>query len=43
MRPDDVWIAIMMTFGKYVLKNPEKMRKYFVDHEGKKENESHVV
>jgi hypothetical protein len=35
--PDDIWLAIAMSFGEYVNKNAEDLRKKFVDHEGKKE------
>ena len=35
LRPDDVWIAIMVLFAQYVDANAEKMRSQFVSHEGK--------
>ena len=35
LRPDDVWIAIMVPFAQYVDANAEKMRSQFVSHEGK--------
>lgn len=34
--PDDVWMAIMLFFSKYVDENAEALRKAFVNHEGKK-------
>jgi hypothetical protein len=37
LRPDDLWIAIMIAFGLYVTKHAEEMRHIFVDHEGKKQ------
>jgi len=37
LRPDDVWHTIISQFALYVNANSEKMRSYFVDHEGKKE------
>lgn len=36
LRPDDVWLAIVLTFANYVDKHAEEMRKCFVDHDGKK-------
>lgn len=35
--PDDVWITILFHFSMYINKNSEKMRKMFVNFEGKKE------
>lgn len=37
LRPDDIWLAITMTFANYVDHHAEKMRSSFVSHEGKKE------
>ncbi|KAF5371093.1 hypothetical protein D9757_010814 [Collybiopsis confluens] len=37
IRPDDVWIAILTQFNFYVNANAERLRSFFVDHEGKKE------
>lgn len=37
LRPDDIWIAIVTQFSFYVNSNAEKMRSFFVAHEGKKE------
>ena len=34
--PDDIWIAIMIYFSKYVTDNAEQLRAAFVQHEGKK-------
>lgn len=42
LRPDDVWTAIVMTFGNYVDKHAEEMRKHFVDHDGKRDITIHV-
>lgn len=36
LRPDDLWIAIILSFGQYVQKNAGKVRKDFVVHEGKR-------
>jgi hypothetical protein len=36
LRPEDVWFAILIQFSFYVNKHAEKLRKYFVDHAGKK-------
>jgi hypothetical protein len=37
LRPDDIWVNIMLTFGNYVIDHSEEMRECFVDHEGRKE------
>lgn len=37
IRPDDVWLAIIIQFGIHVNGNAEAMRHIFVEHEGKKE------
>lgn len=37
LRPDDVWLSIVLTFAHYVDKHAEAMRKTFVEHEGQKE------
>src|SRR5579883_1556963 len=37
VKPDDVWLAIVLTFANYVDKHAEEMRQTFVDHEGKKD------
>jgi hypothetical protein len=39
IRPDDVWLAVMVQFGVYVNANAEKLRHLFVSHEGQKELE----
>jgi hypothetical protein len=36
LSPDDIWTVIILNFTKYVNDNAEKLRKVFVDHEGKK-------
>jgi len=33
--PDEVWMIIALYFSKYVDNNAEKLRKAFVNHEGK--------
>lgn len=35
IRPDDVWLTIVLAFADYVDHHAEAMRKAFVDHEGK--------
>lgn len=35
LRPDDVWLSIVLAFADYVDNNAEAMREYFVTHEGK--------
>ncbi|OQS03960.1 hypothetical protein THRCLA_03761 [Thraustotheca clavata] len=37
LRPDDVWLAIMIQFGLYVNGNAENLRHIFVNHEGQRE------
>lgn len=37
IRPDDVWIAILTQFSRYVLANEAELRNKFVTFEGKKE------
>ncbi|KKP03982.1 hypothetical protein THAR02_03897 [Trichoderma harzianum] len=37
LRPDDVWLAIMVQFSFYVNGRAEEMRRFFVTHEGKKQ------
>ncbi|KAH7922265.1 hypothetical protein BV22DRAFT_1037655 [Leucogyrophana mollusca] len=39
IRPDDVWLAILVQFSFFVNGNAELLRKNFVAHEGKKELE----
>lgn len=36
IKPDDVWIAILVQFNLYVNANAEKLREVFVNHEGQK-------
>lgn len=35
IRPDDVWLTIMLTFADYVDNHAEQLRKMFVQHDGK--------
>ena len=37
LSPDVIWLLICQQFSHYVNKNPEKMRKHLVSHEGKEE------
>ncbi|KAL7913594.1 hypothetical protein GGI35DRAFT_437968 [Trichoderma velutinum] len=37
LRPDDVWLSIMVQFSFYVNGSAEEMRRFFVTHEGKKQ------
>jgi hypothetical protein len=37
VRPDDVWLAILIQFNFFVNGNAEQLRKQFVSHEGKRE------
>src|SRR5579872_4457129 len=37
IRPDDVWIAILIQFNRYVNANYEQLRKHFVNFDGQKE------
>ncbi len=43
LRPDDIWIAICVAFGKYVNKNAQEMRSCFVEHAGRKQLEIKVM
>jgi hypothetical protein len=36
LRPDDVWLAIVVQFSFYVNGHAEEMRKFFVAHEGRR-------
>jgi hypothetical protein len=37
IRPDDVWLAILVQFSSFVNANAEALRSQFVSHQGKKE------
>ena len=37
LRPDDLWMAILVNFGRYVQNHSEQVRSLFVDHLGRKE------
>ncbi|CAF0745870.1 unnamed protein product [Adineta steineri] len=37
LSPDDIWLMVCIGFSKYVNDNAEKLRHFFVDHDGKKE------
>ena len=37
LRPDDIWLAILIQFGLYVDGNAEELRSSFVKHDGQKE------
>jgi hypothetical protein len=39
LRPDDVWIALIISFATFVINHAEQMRRVFVDHEDKKKIE----
>jgi hypothetical protein len=39
IRPDDVWLAILVQFSSFVNANAEALRSQFVHHQGKKELE----
>ncbi len=39
VKPDDIWIACMVAFGKYVDAHPKQMQKYFASDEEKAEIE----
>lgn len=39
VKPDDIWIACMVAFGKYVDAHPKQMQKYFVSDEERAELE----
>jgi len=36
LRPDDIWLSIVLAFGNYVKHNSEELRHLFVDHQGRK-------
>ena len=36
VKPDDLWLVIMLWFTKYVDDNAEELRRAFVSHQGKK-------
>ena len=36
VKPDDLWLIIMLWFTKYVDNNAEELRRAFVSHQGKK-------
>lgn len=36
VKPDDLWLIIMLWFTKYVDDNAEELRRAFVSHQGKK-------
>jgi len=35
IRPDDIWLLIVQAFNNHVNSNSEKLRRYFVNFEGK--------
>jgi hypothetical protein len=37
LRADDIWTALMVSFGKYVQTHSEEVRHMFVQHQGRKE------
>jgi hypothetical protein len=37
LRPDDIWLSIVVVVFKYIDRNSDKFRKKLVDHEGQKE------
>jgi len=37
IKPDDIWLLIVQAFSHHVNSNSEKLRKYFVNFDGKKE------
>ena len=39
IKPDDIWLLIVQAFSNHVNANSEKLRKYFVNFDGKKELE----
>lgn len=39
LRPDDVWLAVLVQFSFYVNGHAEELRESFVDHEGREEIE----
>jgi len=36
IKPDDIWLTIMLWFSNYMGNHAEQLRKAFVSHEGKK-------
>ncbi|PJE77586.1 hypothetical protein CI610_03489 [invertebrate metagenome] len=36
LRPDDIFLPVVANFGRYLNKHAEEMRKFFVQHEGKR-------
>ena len=40
IRPDDVWLSIMTQFCMYINGNAERLRRVFVQHEGRKDSRS---
>jgi hypothetical protein len=43
LRPDDIWTAIITSFGNYVKNNSEEMKHCFVEHTGRKQLVVRVV
>ncbi|OAG00014.1 uncharacterized protein CC84DRAFT_1168911 [Paraphaeosphaeria sporulosa] len=39
LRPEDVWLGILMQFNFYVNEHAEQLREHFVDHQGKRKLE----
>ncbi len=39
LRPDDIWLSILIAFGKYVKDHSEELRDHIVSHQGIKEVE----
>lgn len=37
LRPDDVWLTVVIALADYIDNHPEEMRKCFVTHDGKKQ------
>lgn len=37
LRPDDLWLGIVLNFGRYVKTHSQELRDLFVDHAGRKE------
>jgi len=42
IKPDDIWLLIVQCFSHHVNANSKKLRKYFVDFEGKKNLEINI-
>jgi len=42
IKPDDIWLTIMLWFTKYVDDNAEQLRTAFVSHAGKKKLTVHT-